>query len=178
MKFIFRFILYSFLITTLSCCSRSQSKDIDDVVIGGFRFGAAKEEILQVAKSLNYDIVPFGDYNFYLKGNINALGITWEEMRVMFDSVNGIKQIHLLRPLDSVSEDMIDKHYEALHDIFPNTKKLPFSLGVSAGDSFLKNNYANIIDINDSRPKGYSGSTYFIVDGNSFNFLICSKFTK
>ena len=93
------------------------------MVIGDFR-GAHKEEILQVAKSLSYDIAPCRDYRLSLKGVINALAISWDEMRIIFNDTIGIKEIHLFRPLESVSQAMIDAHCVVLLEIFPNTQKL------------------------------------------------------
>lgn len=123
MKQIFN-VVFAILVSLISGCCSGSPNDSDKVVIGGFRFGAHKEEILQVAKSLNYDIVPCGDYRLFLKGDINALGMSWNEMRIIFNDKIGIREIHLIRPLDSVSQAMIDAHYTALLEIFPNAQKL------------------------------------------------------
>ena len=173
---------YIFFLISLFLCSACDDKgnsknqnDDESIVVGGFRFGSHKNKILEIAESMNYDIVPNGSYNFILKGNISALGIIWDEMQIMYDDKNGIKQIILTREYDTVTQEMKDNHFAALSALFPKAEKLPYTQSITAGDFTLESNYANIFDINDDRADGYSGQTYYILDKNQFSTLICSK---
>ena len=161
-----------------SCVDRESTnnqKNPKSLVVGGFRFGISKNEILEVAKSKNYEIIPNGEFNYILKGNIPALGMNWNEMWIMYDEEHGIKQITLSRAYDTVTQEMKDSHFASLSELFPNIEKTPYAVSISCGDFSVKSNFATIYDIKDERKDGYIGSTYFILDKNQFSTNICIK---
>ena len=177
MKNFYFYSIFLFL-ACVSCGNSDSNKNQNtdtNIVVGGFRFGSSQNEILEIAKSMNFDVIPNGSYHYILKGDIPALGMTWNEMDITYDEKVGIKQIVLTRAYDTVTQAMIDNHFASLVKIFPNIEKTPYNVSISAGDYTMKSNYASIFDIKDDRPNGYSGGTYYILDKNQFSTLICSK---
>ena len=63
-KYLIITLLSIFWLSVLLSCTETKKS----LNIGGFEFGASKQEALVRAASLGYEIKPVGDYNLWLSG--------------------------------------------------------------------------------------------------------------
>lgn len=110
------------VIATMSftCCSEVNRS----LEISGFKFGDSKQEALVCTASLGYKIEPIGNHCLRLSGDIQALGISWNEINLLIDSIHRIKEIALCRKYSDTSQDMILNHINAITTIFSKKSTL------------------------------------------------------
>lgn len=168
----------SWLSILLSC---SESKK--PLNVGGFEFGASKQEALARAASLGYEIKPVGDYSLWLSGDIQALGLSWNQMHLCIDSINGIKEIVLSRKYSETNQDMISKHLDSITSIFPKSHRCGYMKSFTiVGPNNTKSDevqcdYAEILELKDENDE-YSGDTYYFIIQDRFETMIGKKHIK
>lgn len=168
----------SWLSGLLSCSESKKSLNI-----GGFEFGASKQEALVLAASLGYEIKPVGNYRLWLSGNIQALGLSWNQMHLCIDSINGIKEIVLSRKYCETTQDMITNHLDSITSVFPKSQRCAYMTSFYVvGPNGIRSNeiqcdYADIFEIKDENDE-YGGGTYYIISQDRFETTISKKHTK
>ncbi len=174
-------ILSTTLILSLAIgCSNEKCKSLS---IGGFTFGCSKQEAIETAKSMEYDIEPNGDYHLYLTGTIHALDILWNKMDICVDSVNGIKEIRLTRKYSSTTPELKSKVFNSIMEQFPSSEQKPYiesltGLNINTGNTAtVQSDYANLLDIIDEKDE-YCGHSYYILSRDEFSIVIGKKHTK
>lgn len=151
--------------------------------IGGFEFGASKQEALVQAASLGYEIKPVGNYRLWLIGNIQVLGLSWNQMHLCIDSINGIKEIVLIRKYSETTQDMITKHIDSIISIFPKSHRCGYITSIygiapnGIESSAIQCDYANIFELKDENDE-YDGGTYYIISQDRFETIISKKHVK
>lgn len=178
-KYLIITLLSIFWLSVLLSCTETKKS----LNIGGFEFGASKQEALVRAASLGYEIEPVGDYYLWLSGNIPALGLSWNQMRLCIDSINGLKEITLSRKYSETTPNMITKHLDSITNIFPQSHRNGYMTSFTVvGPNGIKSDevqcdYAEIFELKDENDE-YRGETYYIISQDRFETKISKKHTK
>ena len=176
-KFFCLFAL-ALLISIFTSCHENKSLEI-----GGFTFGSSMQDALEISRLQGYNVEPIGDYVLILTGNVRALGISWDEISIMADPVNGIKQIVLTRKNSETTEELKKTVFNELKSLYPKSKYTAYieSFSIPNGRNnenlTIQSDHANLFDLVDDKDE-YSGSAYYILSRNEFSTIICKKHTK
>lgn len=175
-----RILCFCVFFLTIISCSQSENTPLE---IGGFKFGSTKQEALNLAKKLGYEIKLNGEYHLYLTGAIQALDVYWDLMDICVDPVNGIKEIRLTRKNSSTTPEIKTNLYSAIKRYFPKSEQRGYIVSITGTDtntgysSTVQSDYATLFELIDERDE-YNGSSYYILSRDEFSTVIGLTHTK
>ncbi len=174
-------ITAAFLIVFILSCSRLEGPK--PLEIGGFTFGSSRQAVLEIANRLGYDVEANGNYHLYLTGELEALGISWDKMDILVDSVNGIKEIRMTRKNSDTSSEIRTLLFNEMTNLFPKSESTSYLESFTITDPTTGNSlttssdYATLFELKDEQDE-YYGSSYYILSRDEFSTVIGLSHTK